>query len=164
MKNTKTLRWLVPAAVVALPVLWYAFRPELLFVNRSVSEALPPAAAASATVSKPVASGSFTGLAHQTSGTAAVYEIGGKKFLRFSDFKTSNGPDVHVYLVAGKNGTDNQRIKDGGFLDLGVIKGNVGDQNYELPGDFDLGKYGAVSIWCKRFSVNFGAADLAPSS
>ena len=47
-----------------------------------------------------------------------------------------------------------------GFIDLGVIKGNVGDQNYALGGDLDLTKYRAVSIWCKRFSVNFGAAAL----
>jgi hypothetical protein len=46
--------------------------------------------------------------------------------------------------------------------DLGVIKGNIGDQNYKLDNDLDLAKYRAVSIWCKRFSVNFGAAALKP--
>ena len=50
-----------------------------------------------------------------------------------------------------------------GFIDLGVIKGNIGDQNYALGSDLDLGKYRAVSIWCKRFSVNFGAAALKPT-
>ena len=43
------------------------------------------------------------------------------------------------------------------------IKGNIGDQNYALGSDLDLSKYRAVSIWCKRFSVNFGAAALRPT-
>jgi hypothetical protein len=57
--------------------------------------------------------------------------------------------------------TDPQR--DAGFIALGVLKGNIGDQNYSLGSDLDLAKYRAVSIWCKRFSVNFGAATLRPT-
>ena len=44
-----------------------------------------------------------------------------------------------------------------------MIKGNIGNQNYSLGSDLDLAKYRAVSIWCKRFSVNFGAAALRPT-
>src|SRR5215472_17002843 len=40
---------------------------------------------------------------------------------------------------------------------------HIGDQNYKLSGDLDLAKYRAVSIWCKRFSANFGAAALRPT-
>jgi hypothetical protein len=54
-------------------------------------------------------------------------------------------------------------VKQAGFIDLGVIKGNIGDQNYRLGDDLDLAKYRAVSIWCKRFGVNFGAAALRPT-
>jgi len=54
-------------------------------------------------------------------------------------------------------------VQQAGFIDLGVIKGNIGDQNYTLGNDLDLMKYRAVSIWCKRFSVNFGAAALRPT-
>jgi len=54
-------------------------------------------------------------------------------------------------------------VEHAGFVDLGVIKGNIGDQNYILPSDLDMSKYRAVSIWCKRFSVNFGAAALKPA-
>jgi electron transfer DM13 len=54
-------------------------------------------------------------------------------------------------------------VQKAGFIDLGVIKGNIGDQNYRLASDLDLAKYRAVSIWCKRFSVNFGAAALKPT-
>ena len=51
--------------------------------------------------------------------------------------------------------------KQAGFVDLGALKGNIGDQNYDVPADLDLSRYRAVSIWCRRFSVNFGAAPLA---
>jgi len=66
-------------------------------------------------------------------------------------------------MVAADDAKDAATVKDSAFVDLGVIKGNVGDQNYTLAGDLDLAKYRAVSIWCKRFSVNFGAAALRPT-
>jgi Electron transfer DM13 len=86
----------------------------------------------------------------------------GTNVLRFTNFDTSNGPDVHVYMVASDDAKDAATVERAGFVDLGVIKGNVGDQNYTLPSDLDLAKYRAVSVWCKRFSVNFGAAALKP--
>ncbi|HEX9264600.1 MAG TPA: DM13 domain-containing protein [Candidatus Binatia bacterium] len=46
-------------------------------------------------------------------------------------------------------------------MDLGSIKGNIGDQNYDLPAGVDLSKYRAVTVWCKRFGVNFATAPLA---
>ena len=82
--------------------------------------------------------------------------------LRFTNFRTSNGPNVHVYLVAADDAKDNETVQRAGFIDLGPIKGNIGDQNYALASDVDLSKYRAVSIWCQRFSVNFGAAPLKP--
>jgi len=81
--------------------------------------------------------------------------------LRLTEFATSNGPDVHVYLVAAGDVQDNATVKTAGFVDLGSIKGNVGDQNYDVPADVDLAKYRAVTIWCRRFAVNFGTAPLA---
>jgi hypothetical protein len=84
----------------------------------------------------------------------------GSHVLRFTNFKTSNGPDVHVYMVAADDAKDNATVEQAGFVDLGSIKGNIGDQNYDLGADVDLAKYRAVSVWCKRFSVNFGAAPL----
>jgi hypothetical protein len=73
-----------------------------------------------------------------------------------------NGPDVHVYLVAADDAKDSASVERAGFIDLGSIKGNIGDQNYTLSPDVDLLKYRAVSVWCKRFSVNFGTAPLMP--
>jgi hypothetical protein len=84
----------------------------------------------------------------------------GSRVLRFTDFSTSNGPDVHVYMVAADDAKDSASVLRAGFIDLGTIKGNMGDQNYTLGPDVDLSKYRAVSVWCKRFSVNFGAARL----
>lgn len=63
-------------------------------------------------------------------------------------------------MVAASDANDNASVERAGFIDLGSIKGNIGDQNYALGPDVDLSKYRAVSVWCKRFSVNFGTAPL----
>jgi Electron transfer DM13 len=148
----------VPLVVIALLAAWYAFRPERLVLNHRVHADFPIADGNSPP--QTLASGTFHGLAHPTEGTATIYRLGdGSRVLRFTHFRTSNGPDVHVYLVAAD---DNASVQRAGFIDLGSIKGNIGDQNYTLGPDVDLAKYRAVSVWCKRFSVNFGAAALAP--
>jgi hypothetical protein len=152
----------IPIAAIAVLVAWYVFRPERLVVNRRVDEAMPAAQGESSP--QPLVSGRFYGIMHPTEGTATIYRIGdGARVLRLTRFSTSNGPDVHVYLVAADDAKDAAMVQQAGFIDLGVLKGNIGDQNYILSNDLDLGKYRAVSIWCKRFSVNFGAAALRPT-
>ena len=100
----------------------------------------------------------FQTLAHETRGTATLLALeNGSHVVRLEGFATSNGPDVRVYLVRGSDGTNDAAIKQGDFIDLGALKGNIGDQNYVVPADVDLDAYQAVSIWCRRFSVNFGA-------
>ncbi len=155
--------------VVVVAGLWFLFRPERLFINKTVNEGLPATATAAAAVNPamPTAliAGQFHNGAHDTSGTATIYQTEpGKRILRLTNFKTSNGPDVHVYLVAANDATDNDTVKKSGFLDLGSIKGNEGDQNYDLPANADLSKDRAVTIWCARFNVNFGTAPLEQSS
>ena len=156
----------VGIGLIALAAAWYAFRPELLFVNKTVQEALPTAQSGSIAMAKStdpriLAKGGFRGLAHETKGVASLYQLpDGTRLLRLSDFETSNGPDVHVYLVAAEVAKDNVSVKRAGFIDLGSLKGNKGDQNYEVPADADLDIYRSVSIWCARFGVNFGAATL----
>jgi Electron transfer DM13 len=151
---------------IALVIAWYAFRPELLFINQTVNEQLPVAETVSMAMSKGtepmvLAKGDFRGLAHETKGAATVHQLAdGKRILRLSNFETSNGPDVHVYLVAAEVAKDNATVKQAGFIDLGSLKGNKGDQNYEIPANADLNKFKSVSIWCARFGVNFGAATL----
>ena len=145
------------ALIVAGLGAWYAFRPERLFINQKVNEQFPTASAAN----NKLAGGQFRSGAHETKGSAAVFQLAdGKKTLRLTDFTTSNGPDLHVYLVAADDVKDSEMVTKAGFIDLGSLKGNIGDQNYDLPANTDLAKYRAVTIWCKRFSVNFGTAAL----
>ncbi len=150
----------ITVAIVGAIGAWYAFRPERLFINQRVNEQLPTAAAA--TQPAALASGTFHDVAHETKGMATIYQLpDGKKTLRLTNFQTSNGPDVQVYLVAAGDATDNDTVKQAGFVPLGALKGNIGDQNYEIAADVDLAKYRAVTIWCRRFGVNFGTAPLA---
>jgi hypothetical protein len=157
----KKWKLVIPIAAIAAFLAWYAFRPERLVVNRRVDETMPAAQGSSSP--QPLFSGQFYSILHPTAGTATIYRMGdGGRVLRFTSFSTSNGPDVHVYMVASDDAKDVATVQQAGFIDLGVIKGNVGDQNYTLGPDVDLSKYRAVSVWCKRFSVNFGAARLMP--
>jgi hypothetical protein len=146
--------------IVALAIAWYAFRPELLFVNKQVNDQFPmDTSAASGPMS--LAKGNFKSLAHETKGVATIYKLAdGKQTLRLTEFETSNGPDVHVYLTAAEVAKGSDAVKAAGFVDLGSMKGNKGDQNYNVPADVDLTKYKNVTIWCARFGVNFGLAPL----
>jgi hypothetical protein len=93
---------------------------------------------------------------HRGSGKATVYVLpDGKRVLRFEDFTVTNGPALSVYLVRSADGN-----VDSGFLDLGKLKGNKGNQNYEIPTDTDLNAYGSVVIWCVPFGVTFAVASL----
>ena len=108
------------------------------------------------------ASGEFISRSHPTNGTADVLGDGtGQRFLRFEDFRTDNGPDLNVYMSAAPPDAPVGQFTDV-YVDLGDLKGNVGSQNYEIPRDLDLDVYSTVVIWCVRFSVVFGAAELVP--
>ena len=111
----------------------------------------------------PLETGSFHGQVHNTSGRATIYREGdGKLVLRLTHFKTSNGPDVHVVLIADKDSDDYANSLKSGTerVELGTLKGNEGDQNYDIPASTDLGKFQTVLIYCERFNANFGAAPL----
>jgi len=155
----------IAVAVIVVAIGWYLFRPELLFISRHVNETFPATTAQVTTASHaalmPLSQGRFHGVAHATHGLATLYQLpDGKRALRLTEFETSNGPDVQVYLVATNDATDNETVTQAGFIHLGALKGNVGDQNYEVPADVDVHKYQAVTIWCRRFGVNFGTAPL----
>jgi hypothetical protein len=109
-----------------------------------------------------VATGTFHGAAHQTSGRATVYHTSAGDVLRITHFKTSNGPNVHVLLIAASDAKDDENFFTEKLdrVDLGSLKGNEGDQNYTIPSGTDLSKYKTVSIFCERFNANFGAAPL----
>lgn len=106
---------------------------------------------------KELHTGNFTGFdrLHQGSGTAKIIQVGDKTYLRFeSDFTVTNGPDLFVGF--GKNG----QYSSGS--EVGVLKGNVGSQNYELPGGFQSEQFNEVYVWCRAFRVPFARAVLVP--
>jgi hypothetical protein len=112
---------------------------------------------------QPLETGTFHGKVHNTSGRATIYKTeDGRLLLRLTNFKTSNGPDVHVVLIAAKDAEDDANFLKSSTerLDLGSLRGNEGDQNYNIPGGTDLKKFQTVSIYCERFNANFGAAPL----
>jgi Electron transfer DM13 len=156
--NSKRL-WLFVCACVALAGIWYWFRPERLFTNQRVNEGLPSAALAQN--DQPLYTGRFQGEIHKTSGQAAVFPASnGSRSLRLTDFKTSNGPDVHVILVSSANVSADKdfALDPEASIDLGDLKGNEGDQSYVIPMGADLSHYDVVSIYCVRFHANFGIA------
>ncbi len=101
--------------------------------------------------------GSFIGAGdgiHDAQGNAFTILLEDKSsVLRLENFKSTNGPDLYVYLSTDENASD--------FINLGELKANNGNQNYEIPNDADLSKYNKVLIWCKAFGVLFGSAELS---
>lgn len=165
-------------AVIA-GIFWFA--PQRLFLDRTVSEALPtvsippePAGAppedgaaegdpggddGSAVVE--LGAGSFRSLEHETRGVAKVVELAdGSRYVRLEDLNTSDGPDLRVYLTDQPLSDDWRVWDDGAFVDLGTLKGNIGDANYRIPQAVDLADVRTVVIWCRRFAVGFGVAPL----
>lgn len=173
-------RWLWPAAavlaVIAAVVLFW-FQPQKLFIDDRVSETIPSAAApapsvptsdaeaSSPSVVEPVepvelSRGEFVSLDHGTKGVARVLELGdGRRIVRLEGLDTENGPDLYLYLTANPAAGDEGAFDDD-HLNLGRLKGNQGDQNYDLPAGTDLAGFPTVVIWCDRFNSAFGAADL----
>ncbi|HSK07897.1 MAG TPA: DM13 domain-containing protein [Acidimicrobiia bacterium] len=182
-------RWIAAGAVAVLVIAGFLlFRPDTLFTDVEADESLEEAFAATTTaeeeagstttVAEPastttspavtttaasvepaqVTTGQFVGIDHSAQGTAAVYEQDGDFVLRFEDnTDIQNGPDLYVWLLADtsyQSGTPDE------YIDLGLLKGTVGGQNYQLPDEFDPEVHRAVLIWCLRFAVPFAAAPL----
>ncbi|MFN3492381.1 MAG: DM13 domain-containing protein, partial [Anaerolineales bacterium] len=107
--------------------------------------------------------GSFYNLVHLSSGEAVVYQLAdNSRILRLQNFSVDNGPDLYVYLVPVDPVPSTSGSEIAGFYSLGRLKGNVGDQNYEIPADVDLSQYKSIVIWCQAFAVPFAAAPLTP--
>ena len=131
------------------------------FIENKVNEKLPQMTSANQeqTPQEPriVKQGNFidADLFHKGSGQAYILEYpDGQKILRFENFEVVNGPDLYVYL--SKTDTPSGDLKSlGDYIDLGRLKGNIGDQNYKLPQNISLNDYSSVVIWCKKFGVLF---------
>jgi hypothetical protein len=108
--------------------------------------------------SQTVLSGKFIGVndgIHNAEGLASVIPLGNDtSVLRLENFKATNGPDLYVYLATDNSASD--------IVNLGRLKGNIGNQNYIIPAGTDLSKYDRVLVWCRAFSVLFGSAQLVP--
>lgn len=184
-----TKRVMVPALLLVAAIVvgggLYLFQPWRIFTSATVTEAIPTAVSTAAppAVSSPVASPEATTAAptavavprelatgqlisheHASSGSVKILELpDGSRILRFEGLDTSDGPDLRVWLtdapvIEGPPGW--QVFDDGTYLDLGALKANKGDQNYEIPAAAVLGDYSSVTIWCARFTVSFAAAEL----
>ena len=112
-----------------------------------------------------LARGALVSHEHATIGTARLLALpDGSRVLRLEGLDTSTGPDLRVWLTDAPviEGRDGWFVSDdSAFVDLGPLAGNQGDANYEVPAGVDLSGLSSVSIWCARFRVSFGAAELA---
>jgi hypothetical protein len=175
---------IVLAVIIGLPIAYYLLSP--LWINVRVNESFPtalptdmvvPATEAMSTamaepdtmMEEPMpeaqmnlqSQGSFYNLFHLGSGQATVYQLAdGSRILRLENFEVDNGPELHVYLFPSDPVTTSIGVEIPGSYDLGHLKGNIGDQNYEIPADLDLSRFKSVVIWCQPFKVTFIAAPL----
>jgi len=144
------------ALVVLIAFGYYAISP--LFRNVRVDEALPEVKQVEEqTMGQPssqIISASVVGTAaHPASGTARIIDAGGKKYVRYENFKTINGPDIYVYIAKDLNAKE--------FVNLGRVKATEGNINYEIPAGVDVAEYPYILTWCKAFGVLFNYADLS---
>lgn len=95
---------------------------------------------------------------HKGSGLAKLLKNNSGHLLRFEDFMVTNGPQLHVYLATGSDPKDHDSL--GEYIDLGPLKGNIGNQNYNIDPDIDVSKYKSVVIYCVPFRVVFSVANL----
>jgi hypothetical protein len=180
MRRKRIVLSVLAVGVVLLAAGLYWFQPWKLWVDHRVNDALPdvvvaathptgsPATTTSGPTSPPhavlLSTGTFISHEHTTHGTVSVVrQPDGRRVLAIADLRTSDGPDVHVWLTDApvRPGKDGWHIfDDGRHLSLGTLKGNLGNQVYNIPPEADLSALTSVSIWCDRFNVSFGAAQL----
>ncbi len=134
-------------------------------VNNSIDESMDQVQQqtqnnAATTTTNVLRTGSFVGVGdgiHNAEGTAKVIPLqDGSNILRLEDLRVTNGPDLYVYLATDKSSSD--------FVNVGKLKANNGNQNYDIPTETDLTKYDTILIWCRPFSVLFGSAELEVTS
>jgi hypothetical protein len=165
---------LVPVAVVLVVVLGvglYLFQPWRLLTVRETHEALlvPASTSASTPTRAPatvaespeeVAAGEWRSLEHATTGKASLIKLPNNAYsVQFASLDTSDGPDLHVYLSPHASDSSEKTFGQG-FTSLGKLKGNRGDQVYEIPAGVDVSAIRSVVIWCQRFSAGFAVAPL----
>ncbi|MFD8141855.1 DM13 domain-containing protein [Streptomyces sp. NPDC059708] len=159
---------LTVAAALVLGLGAYWFQPWRLWQDATVHETLPTASSpvppGTPAGPRTLARGTLISHEHTTTGTVRLIRLSdGSRTLRLEGLDTSNGPDLRVWLSDApvKEGVAGWSVfDDGKHVSLGALKGNKGDQNYEIPAGVNLADYRSVTIWCDRFDVSFGAAAL----
>lgn len=174
-KHPKRTAVLIAGGTVLILFAGWFFQPWTLFTNRTVIEAFPSPSevVASPSVTEEVESpqypillskSKFISHEHSTRGVVKIFELeNGERILRIEGLDTSDGPQLEIWLSDSPviEGTAGWKVfDDGKYKSLGVLKGNIGDQNYEIPEAVVLDDFISVSIWCVRFAVSFGAAEI----
>jgi hypothetical protein len=169
VENNMKKTLLLLLGIIVLVALWYFISP--LFITVEVNEEAPVIDVvevvdqATTTAKVPdalLATGQFIDADnfHKGSGEVRVYQVTEEeRIVRFEDFSVTNGPDLRVFLTKHENPTNRDEV-DEGYIELGKLKGNKGNQNYEIPADVDLSLYKGVVIYCKPFHVVFSKASL----
>jgi hypothetical protein len=169
------VKWILGVVVlVVVAVGLWAFEPWRLFTSSEVVEDRPtsritdsatvdptgePTQAPAADVT--LAGGEFEDAEHDTSGRVEILQLAdGRRFVRFEDLASSDGPDLHVWMTDQKSGGDWGSYDDGRYVKLGELKATHGNQNYEIPASAKLDGLRSVVIWCDRFNVAFGTAPV----
>jgi hypothetical protein len=160
--RSRAFRWPVLGAYAATIVVIGGYLSLSMFrddvVDEQVAVAAPRAPSSSAPRNVLLGAGRFESVRHEAEGRAQAIELSrGGRVVTLTNFEVDNGPDLRVYLVAGRARTEGE-VDD--FEDLGGLKGNVGNQQYEIPAGVDLERYSTVVIWCRAFSVLFARAPL----
>jgi hypothetical protein len=162
--RSRRLRWPVLGAYVAVAVAAGAYLGSSLVFDDVVREQVAVAVAAPASAPRGdqpprnirLRAGRFEAVGHPARGAATLIRLAeGGRVLTLTNFEVDNGPDLRLYLVAGPARSEGE-VDD--FVDLGALKGNRGDQQYEIPRGVDLGRYTTPVVWCRAFSVLFARA------
>jgi hypothetical protein len=170
----KKLLLITIVAIIALSAAYYLIAPA--FTSLEASEASPLDHMDSQTLSdfnkemeavkdvvfeesetfpskaKLISQATFKPRAHEVEGEALLIESEKETTLRFENFETINGPNLHIYLSSDLEAND--------FIDLGKIKATKGNVNYKIPTNTNTTKYNKVLVWCVPFKVLFSYADL----
>lgn len=147
------------AAVVGLALALFVFEVHTAFIDERVDEKIDVSSDM-----KLVAEGVLHEVEHKGRGKVQLYHAGDEVTVALTEFDIENGPDLRLRLVDIEDAKDSESVKKAGFVDLGPLKGNIGDQSYKLAEPFDEKKHRALVVWCERFGVNFMTAPLAPPS
>ncbi|MBC7828331.1 MAG: DM13 domain-containing protein [Chitinophagaceae bacterium] len=86
------------------------------------------------------------------SGSVMIYQTNGKWQLKLTNFSTTNGPDLKVYL--------SKEVQPLSFIKLGDLKSTTGNQVYDINGSPDFMQYKYALIHCEQYNHLFGSAEL----